>query len=338
MKLLHAEWKRFFARRFVRIMLGVIVVLLALVAIGTGHNDHKLTPAVRAHAQVFADQQIQQAKQQLTACQAAQTPSGGSTDPQYQLPSGVTCDQAFGEFTPTASDFLPSTFVFATDGTSQLVIFGVLLALFGFAVGASYVGAEWSSGGMANLLLWRPRRLSVLGGKLGALLVSVFVSGLAFLVIWLLMLSTLAIFRGSFGDVTSGVIQSMALSTARAFALALATAAIGFAVASIGRNTASALGIAVGYIVVFEAGGLVVARLANIARPERFLLSRYVAAWLEKNQSFATNPVCTQNGFSSQCSSSEWFMRMGSAAEVLGIVTAALLAWAFIAMRRRDVT
>ena len=61
----------------------------------------------------------------------------------------------------------------------MIVLFGGMLALFGFAVGASFVGAEWHSGGMMNLLLWRPRRLALLAQKLGALLLSVLASGLA---------------------------------------------------------------------------------------------------------------------------------------------------------------
>ena len=39
--------------------------------------------------------------------------------------------------------------------------FAAILALVGFVIGASFVGAEWSTGGMMNLLLWRPKRLTV---------------------------------------------------------------------------------------------------------------------------------------------------------------------------------
>jgi ABC-2 type transport system permease protein len=340
--LLHAEWNRFFARRFVRIMLGIIVVLLAIIAIGTGHNSQKHSPAVYAKAQARATAEAHQIAQQLSQCEAAQASGTAGPDSPYMLPQGATCQDLVntGGETPQASWFLPETWVFADKAGEMMVIFGVIFALFGFAVGASYVGAEWSSGGMANLLLWRPRRLAVLGGKLGALLVSVFASGLLFLVAWLLMLSGIAAFRGSFGHITSGLITSIALATSRSFGLGLALAAIGFAVASIGRNTASALGIAVGYIVVFEAGGTVIARLANIDRPERFLLSRYVAAWLAKSEQFSSQPICAggPGGFVGNCDSTSWYMRMGSAAEVLGIITVALLSWAFIAMRRRDIT
>jgi ABC-2 type transport system permease protein len=337
-RLLHAEWKRLFARRFTRIMLGIIVLLLAIVAAGTAHSHQKITPAVRAHAQAELTSQQTQMAQQLSGCKAAQAAGNVPTNSPYFLPPGATCEMFFGNggYTPTVQDFLPSTWVFARDGTSMLLMFGVIFALFGFAVGASYVGAEWSSGGMANLLLWRPRRLAVLGGKLAALLLSVLASGLVFLVLWLAMLAGIAAFRGSFGHLTSGVIMSMALATSRSFALGLVVTAIGFAIATIGRNTASALGAAVGYVVVFEAGGFAVARLANIARPERFLLSRYVAAWLYKSQTFVTDQVCSQS--TGVCRESQWHMRMGSAAEVVGIITAALLVWAFIAMHRRDVT
>ena len=71
-----------------------------------------------------------------------------------------------------------------------------LLALFGFVVGASFVGAEWSTGGMMNLLVWRPRRVRLLLGKLAALLLGVLrfvvVSGVA----WLAALWTVSRFRG----------------------------------------------------------------------------------------------------------------------------------------------
>ena len=53
----------------------------------------------------------------------------------------------------------------------MITTLAALLALVAFVIGASFVGAEWNSGGMMNLLLWRPQRLQVLGTKLAALLV-----------------------------------------------------------------------------------------------------------------------------------------------------------------------
>jgi ABC-type transport system involved in multi-copper enzyme maturation permease subunit len=146
--------------------------------------------------------------------------------------------------------------------------------------------------------------------------------------------------RGRVGTITSGMWQSFALVGVRSLVLGLVAATVGFTLASIGRHTATALGIAVGYVVVIEAGGEVFSHVLNIARPERFLLSRYVAAWLAKVQHFSGPEICThQTGGITNCSQgTEWVMRMGSAAEVVGILIAALLVWAYVSFWRRDVT
>ncbi len=64
-------------------------------------------------------------------------------------------------------------FSFAEQAESLLSFLIAFLVLFGFLVGASYIGADLNSGGVVNLLLWRPRRLTVLAAKLGTLLGSV---------------------------------------------------------------------------------------------------------------------------------------------------------------------
>ena len=66
---------------------------------------------------------------------------------------------------------MPATFDFRKKFGDMIITFAAILALIAFVIGASFVGAEWSSGGMMNLLLWRPQRLKVLGTKLVALLV-----------------------------------------------------------------------------------------------------------------------------------------------------------------------
>jgi ABC-2 type transport system permease protein len=337
--LVRAEWQRFFARRFTRIMLVLIALLLAVIAIGTAHGSQRVTPAVLARAQQQFDLDSTAQQQQLVACENAQTST--SVDPEFQMPPGMTCDEMYGTANgPRLSWFLPRTWTFATDGQTTIVLFGGVLALFGFAVGASFIGAEWHSGGMMNLLLWRPRRVALLAQKLGALLLAVLASGLALGALWALMIWGIVSTRGEMGHMTSGLWQSYALTGARSVALALAATAVGFAIASIGRHTATALGVAVGYVVLIEAGGLILLSMLNVARPERFLLSHYVAAWLLQTQHYAGATVCTGlAGGSSNCvTQGSWAMRPGSAAEVLGILTAALLVWASVSFWRRDVT
>ncbi len=337
MSVVRAEWRRLFARRFTRIMLAIVVALFAAVAIGVAVNYHRITAADRAAAQqqMVADQQ--QMTTQLAECQREQS-DPGATGPYHPLPPGTTCDEMFSP--PQLDWFLPSEWVLTEQAKAMLTVFGGLIALFGFAVGASYVGAEWSSGGMTNLLLWRPRRVPLLAAKLGTLLAGVAVSGVGLLVLWAGMLSAIAATRGHFGHLTTGVVESMALSGARGITLALATAALGFAIATVGRSTVAALGVAIGYVIVIEAAGhLVFANMLHVHKPQLFFLSSYASAWLAKKISFTTSAVCTVTPDGNQeCSYTDWSISMSHAAVVVGLLLAVLLAWAFVAFRRRDVT
>lgn len=337
MSVVDAEWRRLFARRFTRIMLAIVVALFAAVAIGVAVNYHRITAADRvvAQQQMVADQQ--QMTTQLAECQREQS-DPSATGPYDPLPPGLTCEQMF---TPPQLDwFLPRQWILTEQAKAMLTVFGGLLALFGFAVGASYVGAEWSSGGMTNLLLWRPRRVPLLAAKLGTLLFGVAISGLGLLVLWAGMLSAIATTRGRFGHLTAGVVESMALYGVRGIALGLATAALGFAIATVGRSTVAALGVAIGYVIVVEAAGhLVLANMLHVAKPERFFLSSYASAWLAKKISFSTSGACTVTpGGGQECSFTDWSISMSHAALVVGLLLAIVLAWAFTAFRRRDVT
>src|SRR6185312_10036559 len=103
-----------------------------------------------------------------------------------------------------------------------------VLALVAFIVGASFVGAEWNSGGMMNLLLWRPRRLQVLSTKLGVLLTGATVLTVVLAAIWTAVFYAIASARGSTAKMTSGAWQSIGLMELRALALVLVAGAIGF--------------------------------------------------------------------------------------------------------------
>ncbi len=339
MNLLISECRRFFARRFTRIMLLIVLILMGVILIGIGRDSQTLSPADYAQAKVQQQHFVDLGKQQLAACQAANANGPAPAGSEYDI-GGANCSDLFGNFTPDLRGFLPDSWNFASQAKNMILLFGGILTLFGFAVGASFVGAEWSSGNMANLLLWRPRRLALLSTKLGALLLCVLASGLALGAVWLGLLLGLAKFRGTMGHVTSGMEQSFLLDGARGFALALVVTVLGFAIAAIGRGTVTALGIAVGYAVIVEGAGLTILNSMHVLRPERFILSRYVAAWLDKSYALEGPMVCqpmTDQG--QECSPGpDWYMRMHSSAEVFAIGAAILLTWAFVAFRRRDVS
>jgi ABC-2 type transport system permease protein len=329
MSLVKAEIRRFFARRFTLVMLAVIAALFALIATATALNSHQPTAADHLRAQQQLAVELQQNQQMIAQCEYEQLHP--TPDSQFgKLPPGRTCADFI--WTPTEDAFLGPVWTFATDVRDTLYFYAGIIALFGFAIGASFVGAEWSSGGLANLLLWRPRRTVTLGAKLGALLVCQLAVSVVVLAAWIGTMCLVAATRGRFGQVTGGLAQSLALTSARSIALGLAAAAIGFAVASLGRRTAAALGAGIAYLIVVEVGGRLLFEGLRVPRPDRFMLSNYIASWLTKHTEYGGS--CDDLG---NCGNG-WVMTMGNAAELIGIVTAIFLGLAFYAFSRRDVT
>jgi ABC-2 type transport system permease protein len=338
MRLVRAEWSRFFARRFTRIMIIVVLGILGLILVGLGANSQRPGPAVIAQAEQQAAQQRTEFEQFRQQCEAEQSdPNFDPTQSKFgQLPPGETCATLFDPSRVRAEDFMPHVFSFRDETSDMLKAFGGVLALFAFAVGASFIGAEWSSGGVMNLLLWRPRRLRLLAGKLGTMLAAVTTTTVVLLGLWIAALWGLASLRGRVGDITPGVAQSMALTSARAVALVLAAGVIGFAVASLGRNTATALGLAVGYVIVLEIGTRIVIEIAEVLEPERWFLSTYAAAWLNQKVTFEEWRICRYA--TGPCEPYSWSIDMAQASIVFGSIVVVAVAAAFWAFRRRDVT
>jgi ABC-type transport system involved in multi-copper enzyme maturation permease subunit len=122
---------------------------------------------------------------------------------------------------------LPDVFV----GTSFVFV------ILGWLFGASFVGAEWHAGTVTTLLTWEPRRTRVIVAKVTAAVVSVFILSL--------LLQAVLGADGAWAIEAAGVALRVAL-------LSSIFAGVGFGLASIGRNTAAALGVGFGYIVIVE--------------------------------------------------------------------------------------
>ncbi len=347
MKLVRAELARLFGRRFTKIMLGVVLLLLLVIGFGLAATSHKHNAQTRAQALARIQQMRAQDEtntQHMRAdCEAVQRGEARPGSPKF--PPGFDCAQIqVSDFSPTeqnVAEFEPHQFVFRTATADSLMLVGFLLALLGFAVGASFVGAEWSSGGMMNLLLWRPRRIPVLLGKLGTLLAGMLGTGIVLSVAWVAGLYGIATVRGDASGVTRGLLTSLALTDARALGLMLVASAIGFGIASLGRNTATALGLAVGYVIVLEIGTRIVLQLVGVSRPERFFLSNYALAWLAKSQSYYDDSACRRAasaGIAVDCQPAHWMLHMNQGAVLGGVLVVVVLGWAFVSFRRRDIT
>lgn len=338
MSLYTTELRRLFKRRLTRLMLVLLVLGVAAIVVSFSVASHRIGPAERAAAEAQADRQYQEQvgywQQAVKDCQAAKARGenvAGKFSPDNNCPedAGPTRDQF------DASWFLPYQFEFRKEFGTFVSVFAGIVALFGFVVGASYVGAEWSSGGMMNLLLWRPKRLSVLLTKLGALLTGVLGVSLVLGAVWTVAFWLIGRYDGITGKMTSGAWQSIAISGARGLGLILAVAAVAFGLASLGRHTAMALGAAVGVGVLSEIGLRIALGVAGVRFGERYLLSTYALAWFNKQWELLDYRACEFS--QGECRPAQMLITWQDSALLFGLGTAAVLAAALWTMRRRDI-
>ncbi|MGH3740804.1 MAG: ABC transporter permease subunit [Micromonosporaceae bacterium] len=312
MRLLRAELTRLFSRRFTRVMLLVLVLVLTVIAGVLASQTRTPTPAdlQRAEAQA-ADQRAQ--------CRTAteDAPEGESA-----------CDSI------QADAFLPYALDFRSEMPDLLPILTVLLVLFGYLVGASFLGAEWSSGGISQLLLWRVERTRVLLSKLLAVLLAVVGIGLALGAAWTAAIWFISHNFGRSSKLTSEFWVSLGEDGARGLALALLIAAARVAVASLGRRTAAALGLAIGYLVVWEMGARLVMMALGVPLAERYLLSSYVFGLL-----FGEYPVVdyTQSCTSMICEPQQFVIVWPWALALIGGISLLMVLTSVTFFRRRDI-
>jgi hypothetical protein len=188
-----------------------------------------------------------------------------------------------------------------------------------------------------NLLLWRPRRLQVLATKLSALLVGVTALTVVVAAAWTAVFYGIARTRGVTTGMTSGVWQSIALTELRALVLVLVAGALGFGLASIGRHTATALGVAIGVIVVFQFGVGAVLAIADVKFPELYLAPFWIVAWMTKKYTAEDYNSCNFD-VSGGCQPETLTITWQMAGSALSIILALVVGAAMWTMRKRDIT
>ncbi|MGC4877087.1 ABC transporter permease subunit [Micromonospora sp. DT43] len=338
MSLFRTEFRRLTKRRFSRYMTLLGLLVLAAVVVGVFFTNQKIDAGQLAKAERQADQQYQDqvrwAEQERVNCEQAKT-AGTPNDGRYPDDCSVISPPSRDQI--DAKWFLPSTFNFRETFDATLIPFAAILALVGFIVGASFVGAEWSTGGMMNLLLWRPKRLTVLFTKLAALLTGILAVTLPAAVLWFAGFWAVATFRGSTEKMTSGAWQSFALTGLRGVALVLVLTTIGFALASLGRHTAMALGGVVAVMVVFQFGLGILLEMASVQWAEAWLLPTYLLAWMTKKVTLQDYDSCNFN-YSGECNPPTLDITWQQSSGLLVVGTVVILGAAVWSMRRRDIT
>ncbi|MFG3705231.1 ABC transporter permease subunit [Micromonospora sp. NPDC047670] len=335
MNLVRAELERLGARRFVQLMLVLLVLAFGVTAATTLAGSHRPS----AQEVLDAEQQAAAARQELERthqlCLDRQRGVLPVEEVQEYVPDDCSeVDPALMERVPVAADFLVGVFTFAEEARPLLYFLIAFLVLFGFLVGASYIGADLNSGGVVNLLLWRPGRMTVLGTKLGALLgavalLSVLASAAYLGAFWLIGQAA-----GRPGRLDGEFWRSLGAIWGRGMVLVLLASAVGFAIATLGRHTSAALGAVAAYAVVWELGARLVLEILDVSRPDRFMLSSYLGGWLTGRVEFFDDRPCT-DGPSGFCDSM-YALTWGPSLAVLLALTGVLTTAAFVLFRRRD--
>lgn len=338
MNLVRAELRRLFKRRLTRYTLLLLVLGLIAIAGSFSLASQRVGAEQLAAAQAEATQQEELARQQAEVeRQECERAKQDVTD-EDRFGRGFDCAQITGPPPGTFEPgwYLPYQFDFRAEFSVFIAVFAGVLALFAFIVGASYVGAEWSSGGMMNLLLWRPKRLTVMFTKLGVLLGSIGAIGLVLGAAWTATFWLIGRYDGQLGKLTAGAWQSFALDGARGLGLVLAVAAVAFALASAGRHTAMALGAAVAVGVVSEIGIRIVVAILGVSFGDRYVLSTYAVSWFQKQYELYDWTSC--EFVAGACEPKSLIVTWQESALVFGVGTALVLAAATWLMRRRDIT
>ncbi len=233
------ELRRVLARRMVRVLALLAVAGIALAGVLTFLN----TAAVSS-AEIAGRRQAAQAR--VSACMA------GGEIPRFEGPDGPPAG-------PRPEEFCR----FAVGGTDDPrfklrslkgILQGVTapLVVVAWLIGASVIGSDWQTRTITTVLTWEPRRARVLLTK--AFSCVVVAAAFALLTQGLLSLALLpsaylhGTTAGTGGDFGLSVIGVLLRGTG----LIAVAAAVGFSVASVGRNTAAALGIGFAYFLVIE--------------------------------------------------------------------------------------
>ncbi len=270
-RLYRTELHRLAARRFARVLLvvGVLGYVVAFVIIGVEHK--RVDAADRAQATVQRNQQLAQQRQFYQQCRA-QAPVG-QADQQCPPP-------------PSAAEFPIDNFFHNNPlQPGQLrdlaLAVGGGVALLGFALGATLIGAEWSSKNLVAWLFWEPRRMRLLGAKLFALLTVTLIlsvlAQLAYAVIGRLLLHYRGVPVSSLQPPDPHFWTGLAWVQFRAALLVIPTAVLGFGLANLIRNTAAAFAVSFVYFAVLES----VARALS-HHLAQYLFTTSLAAWVSK--------------------------------------------------------
>ncbi|HSV38054.1 MAG TPA: hypothetical protein VLI04_04785 [Nocardioidaceae bacterium] len=315
------ELHRFRARRAVALMLLGVTLLVAWMTIDTVWSTRSVSETEIAAAKEQAEQEVESYKAEYDRCVADPEAYFGSPD----IP--VSECQLFESDYTWYLTRAPLSIEQEVDDTGKAAV--IFLAGIAIIVGATFAGADWTTGSMGNQLLFRPRRLQVWAAKAAA--VALGATAVAAVVIaaqWATYFVTADV-RG-LGH-SPGLVQEVVETGLRGLALVAGGAVGGFALSMLLRSTVGTLAL----VFFYSVGGEALVAVLPIDQASRWSPANNVFAWLDNGiEIYDESIVCQPRDM--DC------MQMFTLSLTHGAVyLAALLALVVVAsallFRRRDV-
>jgi ABC-2 type transport system permease protein len=229
--LLDSELRRFLARRTVRIVVALALLLITIV---------QVTQMARASTTTRTVHHYELSNPACKFPELQPTDAAGTTAP-LDCRVQDRLDVVPADRRPHIASRLVDTIKGV--GGGYLAVSVVL--------GATYVGADWMCGAIGTLLLFEPRRLRVYLAKIVACMIGVVLAG-AVVYAWLVLTMWVAsATRGTTAGLDGHVVHHAGGALLRVFGAAAMGSAIGFAIASATRRTVAAVGVVFG-IAIFE--------------------------------------------------------------------------------------
>jgi ABC-2 type transport system permease protein len=319
-RLIAAELRRLASRR-----MSWVAVLLLLLGVGLFQlavNDQVAPPSATEVAQ--NQQYLDQARQDWQANHAQ--------NEKECLDSGESAaDCSFPE--PTAADYGLAPTPFADVAGSAVGLSAFLALLASYLLSASSIGAEYTTGAIANWLTFVPQRLRVYASKLVAVVLASAALGA---LVNFGMFGLAALVTRLHGGALAGA-GPVAATSGRAVVLAMLAGVIGFCLALVTRHTVAAVGLVLGYLVVaFVVQGLssFVAALHGVPpwMPDQNLL-----AFLQHGSTYSI-AVQTPTPDGIDYNQIEKHISFGHSVAYWAVVLVVAVGGSALVFRRRDVT
>ncbi len=322
MRLLAVELNRYLSRRAVAMLLLLAAALTVVLAATALWDTRPVSAAEQSRAVTLAERDAAdpELRDDLADCRA---------NPRSFFGPDSTAARCDDYLVPRVADYLPRATLdlgqAQTRGAALAVIVTTLLVI----AGATFAGADWSTGSMGNQLLFVPRRSTVwLAKALAVLSAGLLVSAVLIIGFWL----TLSLAADARGIATAGeTLVEIRWMAARSILLAAAGGLGGYALTMLMRSTVGTIAVLFAYVV----GGEALIFSLPIERVGSWSLSNNVLAWLrDGTRVFDNNIDCAPSAGACQQS---YILGLPHGALYLGGVLLVALLVSWLSFRRRDI-